>query len=76
MCAVSNVVGPWTTPMDPNYIPWTKQLPTPDTAAQILDVIRRLEALDKKLGAIECKLEEAEKEKFKKKLRRRAGKSK
>lgn len=76
MCAVSNVVGPWTSPMDPNYIPWKKNSPDPSTAFEMLEIIRRLEALDKKLGAIECKLEEAAKEKFKRKLQRRAGKKK
>lgn len=74
MCAVSNVIGPWTQPSDPNYIPWSKQFPPRDTAAQMLDIIQRLEALDKKMGAIECKLEEAAKKKFKRKLQRRASK--
>jgi len=43
----------------PNMIPWDQV--TPDLAQQLLKIISMLEALDKRMGNMECKLEEAEK---------------
>jgi len=77
MCAVSMISHQWTTPQfpsgpNPNYVPWTQQFPTPDIAAQMLDVLQRLEKIDKALGALDCKLEAREKTALKRKLKRRA----
>lgn len=78
MCTYSLVVDDWMNPRSPNNIPDFspfKQLPaliTPDIAKQMLEVLRRLDALDKRLGLHECKLNELEKSKIVKKLKRRA----
>lgn len=72
MCAVSMVVDGWRNPQSPNHIPW-KQV-EPDTASQMLEVLKRLDAIDKAVGAIDCKLKELEKQKFIKKLKRKAKK--
>lgn len=45
--------------MHPNMIPWGTV--TPDLATQLLEIISKLEALDKRMGNIECKLQEDEK---------------
>lgn len=70
MCAVSMVVEQWTNPLQPNHVPFHQIDPT--TAMQMLEVIRRLEEIDKRLNAIDCKLEKKSKDSFKKKLRQRA----
>lgn len=67
MCAVSAVVGTLTVPGSPNYLPFPQKLPS-DVAEQLLDVIRRLEEIDRKLGLKDCQLEDAFKEAFKQKL--------
>lgn len=72
MCAVSNVMDSWTNPTSPNQVPWSPLMPTPATAQQMLEVIAKLEAIDKSLNAINCKLEASAKKKFKAKLKRRA----
>ena len=43
---------------------------SPPLAQQMLDIIKRLDALDKKLGLIDCKLQEPEKKKYLKALRK------
>lgn len=43
----------------PNMIPWGTV--TPDLAKQILKILELLDSLDKRLGNLECKAEEAEK---------------
>jgi hypothetical protein len=70
MCATSMVMDQWMRPGSLNYVPF----PNIDsaTAAQMLEVIKRLEEIDKRLNAIDCKLDKPRKDGFKKKLRRRA----
>jgi hypothetical protein len=70
MCAVSFMVDQWLNPQQPNYVPF-HQIDSV-TASQMLEVIRRLEEIDKRLNAIDCKLDKPRKDGFKKKLRRRA----
>ena len=72
MCVYSAVAGGWMNP-GPNYVPWTPSHPDPATAAQMLEILRRLDEIDKKLGAKDCKLNESEKVAFEKKLQERAG---
>lgn len=72
MCAVSMITQQWTQPGQLNYVPWTQQFPDPKLAQQMLDVIERLEKIDKALNAIDCKLEVKEKTAFKRKLKQRA----
>jgi hypothetical protein len=62
MCTVSMVIDAWRQPQNPNYIPMP---PPPEVAQMMLDIIRRLEALDEKVNAIDCKLKEDEKREFK-----------
>lgn len=74
MCAVSNLVGPWTNPNDQQFMPWTRNYPDPALASQMLEIIKRLDAIDKRLGLMDCKLDAATKKKFVRKLQRRAKK--
>jgi hypothetical protein len=69
------VVGSLTAQADPNYLNWTASYPAPNVAQQLLDVIARLEKIDKRMGLIECALEVKKKRAFKAKLRRRAAKA-
>jgi len=68
------VIDGWQQPVGPNRIDWSPIQPTPAAAQQMLDVIAKLEGIDKKLGARECKLKAKDKAKFKAKLKRRANK--
>lgn len=71
MCAVSNTIQTWTTPSSPNYIPWTVIQNDAQLAAQMLEVIKRLEAIDKRLGLMEqCLVAEPEKKAIKRRLRK------
>ena len=55
----------------PNAIPWPLIQKDPELAAQMLEVLKRLEAIDRKLGLIEqCMVAEPEKRKAKARLRR------
>lgn len=78
MCTVSMVITDWQNPSSPNHIPqWQPSQPlpyivTPDLAAQMLEVLKRLDAIDKKLGALDCKLKEPAKKKIISQLKRRA----
>lgn len=72
MCAYSVVVHDWQNKQSPNYIPWTQSWPTPPVAQEMLEIMKRLDELDKKLGAIDCRLTEKEKVKFELKVKRRA----
>jgi hypothetical protein len=74
MCATCAVIENWTNPNVPGYMPWPPG-PSPATALEMLGVLQRLEAIDKRLGQIECKMERKAKKKFKDKLRRRATRS-
>lgn len=93
MCVVSMVMDQWwpkpdkqdfgridlppLIPGKPNQIPWPTIQKDPDLAAQMLEVLKRLEAIDKKLGLLEqCSVAEPEKRKVKEKLRRIAKKAK
>lgn len=75
MCSVSVVMGGWTGLGSPNFIPWTSTVPAPDLAQQMLDVIERLERIDKRMGAIECLVEAKTKRAYKRKLKARAAAS-
>jgi hypothetical protein len=76
MCSVSMVIRDWQNPQSPNSFTFTSTIPAPDVAKLMLDVIVKLEAIDKRLGAIDCKVEALEKRKFIRKLQRRAKKAK
>lgn len=68
---------PDTNPPPPNAIPWPLIQQDPALAAQMLEVLKRLEAIDKRLGLVEqCKVAAPEKKKIKAKLRRIAKKAK
>ncbi len=71
MCAVSLVVDAWRDTRNPNFIPFTLQSPDADLARQMLEVIRRLDAIDKKLGLKDCKLSAATKDELIAELERR-----
>ena len=73
MCTYSMVVDGWRDRQGPNFIPWTPNYPDPGTAQQMLEILRRLDEIDKKLGAKDCKLNESEKIAFEQKLQERAG---
>lgn len=61
----------------PNAIPWPMIQKDPELAAQMLEVLKRLEEIDKKLGLLDqCKVAEPEKKRIKAKLRRIAKKAK
>lgn len=61
----------------PNAIPWPMIQKDPQLAEQMLEVLKRLEAIDKKLGLLEqCSVSEPDKKKVKAKLRRIAKKAK
>lgn len=85
MCAVSMMVDAWQTWPKPTVSPWLPQAvpyfppvdfnkPDPETAKQMLEILAKLEALDKRLGLIDCKIEQAVKDKFVRKLKRAAAK--
>lgn len=88
MCIMSMVMNEWwpkkeetpglvLTPPPPNAIPWPQIQKDPELAAQMLEVIQRLEAIDKRLGLLEqCKVSEPEKKKVKARLRKIAAKRK
>ena len=76
MCTVSMVIDQWQQPASPNYIPWPTVQHDPALALQMLEVIKRLEALDKRLGLLEqCKIATKDKAKLKRKLKRISAKS-
>lgn len=61
----------------PNAIPWPMIQQDPTLAKQMLDILAKLEAFDKRLGMLEqCKVSAAEKKKLKGRLRRIAKKAK
>lgn len=74
MFTTSAVIGTLTYPQSPNYIPWSPTVPDPGLAMQLFEVIRRLDEIDKKLGLFDCAVERKQKEKFMRKLKRRAAK--
>ena len=51
MCATSAIVHEWTSPYSPNFVP----IPSiqPDTASLMLQIIAKLEELDRNVNAIE-----------------------
>lgn len=70
--------GPFTLPVDPspNAIPWPLIQHDPALAQQMLDVLKKLEALDKRLDKMEqCKVTAREKKNLKARLRRIAKKA-
>jgi hypothetical protein len=58
----------------PNAIPWPTIQADPKLAQQMLDVLARLEAIDKRLNNIDCKVEKASKRKIVSNLKRIAKK--
>jgi len=86
MCIVSNITNPWNAPSLPpqyqlpkDWLPQNWPIPpieemAPGIAKQLLDVIERLDKIDKALGLLTCKVEKAEKQKIVRKLKRQARK--
>lgn len=73
MCAVSMVMETWQAPASPNFIPWPTVQSDPLLAQRMLEVLQKLEAIDKRLGLLEqCKVSEKDKRAYKAKLRRAA----
>jgi hypothetical protein len=77
----------WNEPLNPHVVPYvppfvpkidqiipTVPVVTPDLAKQMLDILKRVDELDKKLGRINCLLEEQEKEGYIKTLKKIARK--
>lgn len=63
-------------PPQPNAIPWPTIEKDPALAAQMLEVLKKLEAIDRRLGLLEqCKVEAGEKKRIKAKLKRIAKKA-
>ena len=63
-------------PLSPNAIPWPLIQADPSLAAQMLEVLKRLEALDKRLDKMEqCAVTVEQKKKLKASLRRIAKKA-
>jgi hypothetical protein len=73
-----NPVQPGTAPTTiPNAVPWSLIQKDPELAAQMLEVLKKLEAIDRKLGLLEqCLVAQKDKKKIKAKLRRIANKGK
>lgn len=88
MCTYSMIMGdmwhptwpaaPTPQPLNPspNAIPWPTIVADPRLAQQMLEVLARLEAIDKRLNNIDCKVEKASKKKIVAKLKRIAKKKK
>ena len=86
MCAYSNMIGEWHHPTwpytpapapltpSPNSIPWPTIVADPTLAAQMLEVLKRLEAIDKRLNNLDCKVEKEQKVKITRALKRIAKK--
>jgi hypothetical protein len=85
MCVTSTVIDGWRDPTwplitphnplpwnpSPNAIPWPLIQQDPSLALQMLEVIKRLEALDKRLDKMEqCAVTAREKKNLKARLRR------
>jgi hypothetical protein len=82
MCVYSNMMGEWWHPTwpvtpapqpfipSPNAIPWPTIVADPTLAAQMLEILKRLEAMDKRLNNIDCKVEKVAKRKIETKLKR------
>lgn len=64
MCAVSMVMGGWTDPIGPNYIPLPTIQQDTDLAKKMLEIIKKLDEIDRKVGAKDCSLENEYKEKY------------
>lgn len=82
MCATSMVINDWfnhpSNPhpqYPPNYIGWPTVQKDPELAAQMLEVLNRLGAIDKRLNLMEqCKVDAKTKKAIKARLRRIAAK--
>lgn len=70
MCNYSMLAREWSTPNQPNFVPFTVTSPSPELAGQMLEVLRRLDEIDKKLGLLDC--DDVAKDKIVKKLKKRA----
>lgn len=83
MCVTSMVIGDWqhpswpdygkaipALPISPNSIPWPTIQADPKLAQQMLEVLKKLEAIDKRLDMLEqCKVTEPGKEQLRERLR-------
>lgn len=67
MCVTSQVVDVWRQP-GPNQIHWPSVQRDPVLAAQMLEVLQKLEALDQRLGTVECKVDKSVKDALKQTL--------
>jgi hypothetical protein len=88
MCAYSNMMGDWWHPTwphtpapnpltpSPNAIPWPQIVADPALAAQMLEILKRLEAMDKRLNNIDCLVEKTQKRKIEADLKRIAKRKK
>ncbi len=86
MCVYSNMIGEWwhqtwpATPSpvparpSPNAIPWPTIVADPALATQMLEVLKRLEAIDARLNNLDCKVEKVQKQKIVRGLKRIAKK--
>lgn len=72
MCVVSMIYDYYHQPQRYQTV-WPVVQNDPALAAQLLEVIKRLEAIDKRLGDIECKVERKKKAALKRDLKRIAG---
>jgi hypothetical protein len=82
MCTYSLVMGEWWHPTwpaspspapalsSPNAIPWLTIVSDPNLAQQMLDILAKLDALDKRLDKLDCKVEKVSKKKIETKLKR------
>jgi hypothetical protein len=70
MCATSAIIEQWQQPWSPNYVPWPTVQSDPLLAQQMLQALQKLEAIDKRLGLLECKLSAKDKKNFKARLKR------
>lgn len=74
------IPAPWIPPTvttTTNSIPWSTIQSDPKLAEQMLEVLKKLEAIDKRLGMLEqCKVSADEKKKLKSELRKIARKKK
>ena len=82
MCSYSNMIGDWWHPTwptgptpqpfapSPNSIPWPTITADPKLAQQMIDVLGKLEIIDKRLNNLDCKVEKASKQRIVGKLKR------
>jgi hypothetical protein len=74
MCTYSMIADTWRAPTSPNYIPLPSVAPmspiTPEIAKLMLDILKKTDELDKKVGLLDCKLNAKEKAAYQGELRK------